>query len=289
MRNPSPRPGGERPGLGACDGAHRSTVVGSAVGGPGKEDGVLNGYVEELKDMFKIFDADESGAIDPKEIKEQMTALGFTAENETVYQLISDLDTDGSQKIEFEEFYEMMTQHLGIQRPENNKRLDIMEMFDFIDDLDPEHRDQRIDVSNLEKIARVLGDDISREELEVMISGADKSGKGYVSADDFYELMISCTQRIEEQTTLRAHEEGLRKHSDSPFANEDMRVRRHSLDPHELQALGRTPPSAEPSSPHTPTSPIRSSLAQTRPSEMRLVRKQTRLVGFSEDSGEDKA
>lgn len=38
-----------------------------------------------------------------------MQSLGFEAKNQTIYQMIGDIDKDGSGSIDFEEFLDMMT------------------------------------------------------------------------------------------------------------------------------------------------------------------------------------
>eukprot|EP00930_Biecheleria_cincta_P029057 TRINITY_DN2021_c0_g2_i1.p1 TRINITY_DN2021_c0_g2~~TRINITY_DN2021_c0_g2_i1.p1 ORF type:complete len:324 (+),score=77.98 TRINITY_DN2021_c0_g2_i1:37-1008(+) len=152
--------------------------------------------LEELNDMFGIFDADKSGAIDPKEIRTQMRALGFEADNTTIYQLISDLDSDGSQKLEFTEFSGLLRDNLGIYTPEYTTTEGMQEVFDYMDDLVPGNRDGRIDASNLKRIAKVLGDNLSDAEIDVMINGADRNGKGHVTVDDFYALMAREAQRM---------------------------------------------------------------------------------------------
>eukprot|EP00746_Dinoflagellata_sp_MGD_P166222 gnl/MRDRNA2_/MRDRNA2_95965_c0_seq1.p1 gnl/MRDRNA2_/MRDRNA2_95965_c0~~gnl/MRDRNA2_/MRDRNA2_95965_c0_seq1.p1 ORF type:complete len:222 (+),score=52.26 gnl/MRDRNA2_/MRDRNA2_95965_c0_seq1:118-783(+) len=161
------------------------------------EVGATKEELEELKGMFSVFDADMSGSIDPKEIKEQMRALGFEARNETIYQLISDLDTDGSQTIEIGEFFTLMYEQMKVQLPEAQTREDLQGVFDLFDDLVPSKRDGRIDATNLERIAKVLGDPITREELDCMIQGADKTGCGTVGPDDFYNLMSTCMRPSE--------------------------------------------------------------------------------------------
>jgi len=155
--------------------------------------GLNDNDISELKDVFSIFDADKSGSIDPKEIKEAMRSLGFAPRNETIYQLISDLDSDGSQSIEFDEFLTLMLDHMGTHLPENNSREDLATVFDMFDDLNPLKRDGAIDVANLERIARTLGDPITREELECMVQGAIPETSGNreeVSPEDFYQLMV---------------------------------------------------------------------------------------------------
>jgi len=160
--------------------------------------GVPMSYYEEMKEIFKIFDADGSGAIDPKEIREQMISLGFTVDNTTIYQLISDLDSDGSQKLEFDEFFGMLRDTLEIHKPGFNCRQTFDEIFDFLDDLDPKNRDGKIDQGNLRRLANVLGDNIADSELALMVKRADPDGKGYVLPDDFYQLMVDSTKRMDQ-------------------------------------------------------------------------------------------
>ena len=55
-----------------------------------------------------------AGTIDPKELKAAMQSLGFEAKNQTIYQMIADIDKDGSGSIDFEEFLNMMTAKMVI-------------------------------------------------------------------------------------------------------------------------------------------------------------------------------
>jgi len=153
-----------------------------------------SGAVEDDRDMapailedvcatFRLFDADASGAIDPKEIRLQMQGLGFEADNTTIYTFINDLDSDGSLTIEFEEFLSLMKDHLRIHEPEYNALENITELFNFIDDPDPVKRSGRIDSSCLRWMAGALGDEISDEDIEAMVKCADSSGKGYVDIE----------------------------------------------------------------------------------------------------------
>jgi len=163
-----------------------------------REMGVSLVRYEEMQEVFKLFDADGSGSIDPKEIRTQMSSLGFEVDNTTIYQLISDLDSDGSQQIEFEEFAGLLKDDLRFYHPDSTSKERCEEVFDFLDDLDPEERDAKIETENLRRVAEVLGDNITDEELEVMIACADKGGKGYVDCEDYYELMVGISRKMEE-------------------------------------------------------------------------------------------
>merc|ERR1712048_995159 len=72
---------------------------------------------------------------------------------------------------------------------------------------DPEQRDAKIETSNLRRVAIVLGDNITDVELEAMIAGADKEGKGYVSCEDYYELMVGIARKMEESEALKEDED----------------------------------------------------------------------------------
>lgn len=44
-------------------------------------------------------------------------------------------------------------------------------------------------MSELKKVARDLGEDMTDEELQVMFAKADLDDDGFVTADDFYNIM----------------------------------------------------------------------------------------------------
>ena len=77
-----------------------------------------------------MFDTDGSGTIDPKELKSAMQSLGFEAKNQTIYQMIGDIDKDGSGSIDFEEFLDMMTAKMS----DKDSREDIQKVFNLFDD-----------------------------------------------------------------------------------------------------------------------------------------------------------
>jgi Ca2+-binding EF-hand superfamily protein len=53
---------------------------------------LLREEVLEIKAAFDLFDNDGSGSIDPLELKEAFTALGFTGSNKFVYLIIAELE-----------------------------------------------------------------------------------------------------------------------------------------------------------------------------------------------------
>jgi centrin-1 len=64
---------------------------------------------QEIKEAFDLFDSEGRGAIDAKELKVAMRALGFEPKKEEVKKILSDLDKHGEGAIKFEDFMDIMT------------------------------------------------------------------------------------------------------------------------------------------------------------------------------------
>merc|ERR1712146_5332 len=86
--------------------------------------------LDEIREAFSLFDSDASGAIDVRELKAAMRALGFEVKNEELKKMVSDIDGDGNGTIEFSEFLQMMTGKMS----EKDSREDIEKVFKLFDD-----------------------------------------------------------------------------------------------------------------------------------------------------------
>merc|ERR1712146_497699 len=133
--------------------------------------------MEEIREAFSLFDSDASGAIDVRELKAAMRALGFEVKNEELKKMVSDVDNDGNGTIEFAEFLMMMTANMG----EKDTREDIEKVFKLFDD----DNTNKISFRNLARVAEELDD----EELQDMINQADRDGDGEINLDEFYRIM----------------------------------------------------------------------------------------------------
>ena len=147
--------------------------------------GLTEDEIEEIKEAFDLFDTDGSGAIDPKELKAAMQSLGFEAKNQTIFQMISDLDKNKSGTIDFEEFLDMMTARMS----DKDTREDIAKVFRLFDD----DNTDTITLRNLRRVARELGETMTDEELQEMVDRADSNGDGAVTLDDFFNIMTKKT------------------------------------------------------------------------------------------------
>merc|ERR1712124_227246 len=141
--------------------------------------------VEEIKEAFDLFDNDGSGAISVNELTSAMKSLGFDVKHAVVYNMVADLDADGSGEIEFGEFLEVMTAKLS----DKNTKEEIDRVFKLFD----KDRNGTLEADDLSRVCKELGEEMSEEDVREVIQRADLDGDGKVGLDDFYNVLTKKT------------------------------------------------------------------------------------------------
>merc|ERR1711862_326554 len=137
--------------------------------------------VEEIKEAFDLFDNDGSGAISVNELTSAMKSLGFDVKHAVVYNMVSDLDADGSGEIEFGEFLDVMTAKIT----DKNTKEEIDRVFKLFD----KDRNGTLEADDLSRVCKELGEDVSEEDVREIIQRADIDGDGVVGLQDFYNVI----------------------------------------------------------------------------------------------------
>merc|ERR1711957_424054 len=104
--------------------------------------------VEEMKEAFDLFDNDNSGAISVGELTSAMQALGFDGKHAVVYNMVSDLDADGSGEIEFGEFLDVMCAKIS----DRNTMEEIDRVFKLFD----KDRNGSLEADDLSRVCKEL-------------------------------------------------------------------------------------------------------------------------------------
>ena len=128
-----------------------------------------------------MFDVDKSGSIDPKELKDVIEDFGLDARNAAILDMVSELDVDGSGKIEFGEFLDMIS---GKTADENSME-EIRKVFNIFDT----DKTGFITFANLKQISIEVGEQISDDTLKNLITKGDSNSDSLVSFEDFYYIM----------------------------------------------------------------------------------------------------
>ena len=146
--------------------------------------GLSQDEIDEIRQAFDLFDTNQTGKIDPRELKAAMQSLGFDTKNPTIFQMIADLDTPEAQTnhgVDFDAFVEAINNKLGDKESKDG----ISRIFKlFIDD----PQQETITLSSLRRIARELGEQMSNDELKDMLERASSSGSE-LTFEEFYDIM----------------------------------------------------------------------------------------------------
>ena len=135
----------------------------------------------ELKEAFSLFDSDHRNALDARELKAAIRAMGFDVKKEQVKKMMDDIGRGPTDLVPFEEFLEIMRDKMF----EKGSKEEIMKIFQLFDD----EQSGKISFRNLKRIAMEIGENISDEEIRDMIDEADRDGDGALNFDEFYRVM----------------------------------------------------------------------------------------------------
>ena len=112
-----------------------------------------------------------------------MISLGFQKKSPTVYEMICELEELGGE-IDFEEFLEAISNKLGNRETKEG----IMRIFDLFDD----DKSGTINLNNIRRVAKELGENMSVDELKEMLARASSNGEE-ITREDFYNIMTKKT------------------------------------------------------------------------------------------------
>jgi Ca2+-binding EF-hand superfamily protein len=114
-----------------------------------------------------------------------MDSLGLEIRAAAVYHMIGEIDKDGGGTIDFEEFLTLMTTPAN----ENESREEIHKIFVTFDD----EKTGYISAKNLKRAAKELGEFVDDSFFDQMIERADFDLDGFVSEEEFYNILTKKT------------------------------------------------------------------------------------------------
>jgi calmodulin len=139
--------------------------------------------VAEFKEAFSLFDKDGDGCITSKELGTVMRSLGQHPTEAEIADLVKGVDTDGNGKIDFKEFTNMMISKMKDSITED----EIREAFLLFDN----DGNGFISATELRHVMTSLGETLTDEEVEELMSEADSNGDGQIDYDEFVKLMMA--------------------------------------------------------------------------------------------------
>ncbi|EGR31049.1 hypothetical protein IMG5_118850 [Ichthyophthirius multifiliis] len=143
--------------------------------------GLLEDEIKELKQAFDLFDEDGSGKINPSELRVVFENLEFKGNKKIINNILSELENDYSRGMEFEEFLKISTSKIS----DKDSKKEVQKVFNMFD----LKKNNRVSVNELKQISVDLGEEMTDDELLKMFKKADLDDDGYVTIDDFYNII----------------------------------------------------------------------------------------------------
>lgn len=158
--------------------------------------------VQSFKRAFDVFDYDRTGEINFVDFPTAVRSLGFNPTNSQVDEVLKAANKEEKDKINFEEFSDMIVKFKECRTEEAEESL--REAFKKFD------RDGNGYISPDELLYVVCnsGEKLSREEAEELIGMFDKNADGQLSWEEFVEFFKCDKEAPEASMTIPEEEEG---------------------------------------------------------------------------------
>lgn len=146
--------------------------------------------VEELTEVFKVFDANGDGKITKMELGCVLRSLGDDLSEEELALMVQAADKDGDGCIDLDEFISLNTSATDATTSEGGLAPtdDLKDAFRIFD----ADMDGKISAQELHRVLRSLGDaECTIDDCHQMIRGVDRDGDGFVNFQDFRRMMTT--------------------------------------------------------------------------------------------------
>ncbi|KAI8434750.1 hypothetical protein MSG28_003271 [Choristoneura fumiferana] len=139
-----------------------------------------------LKNAFDAFDHEKKGVISTDMIGTILEMLGHELDDDTLKEIIAEVDEDGSGEMEFSEFCTLAAKFLTEEEPDDEAMVnELREAFRLYD----KEGNGYITTDVLKEIFRELDNTITADDLDTMIDEIDSDGSGTVDFEEFLEVM----------------------------------------------------------------------------------------------------
>ncbi|XP_041360740.1 calmodulin-A-like isoform X1 [Gigantopelta aegis] len=137
---------------------------------------------EEKADImatFKMFDSDGDGKLSKQELSTVIRAYFMVASDKQLGSFLRELDTDESGYVDYHNFETFILKtNMSKPTPEDPELLEAFNVFD-------KNGDGVIDAAEFREIMTSVGDNLTTEEVELMMKDADTDGNGKIDYKEF--------------------------------------------------------------------------------------------------------
>ena len=146
--------------------------------------------ISEFKEVFAVFDETGDGTIRTKDLKKVFKCLGQSPTHKEVDDMLNSFNMGGFREIKFEDFLKLIERKMK----ETNEKETYYEIFKMFD----KEETGCISASEIKYMMINLGEKLTDEEVNEMLSCADTEETDKISYEEFVKMMKSLrTNEIE--------------------------------------------------------------------------------------------
>ena len=138
--------------------------------------------IDQCRRLFDIFDINKDRTISAKELGKVLRSINLNPSQSDLENMIKKVDQSGTGRIEFNDFLKLYAEKIK----ETITKDDVMRYFAMFD----RNGDGKIDPSEFKRVMTTMGEPLTNEEVDFIISEADKDLNGYIDYDEFSEMLL---------------------------------------------------------------------------------------------------
>merc|ERR1711988_270212 len=137
---------------------------------------------KHVREVFQLFDKDNSGAISSSELKSLLESLGQQLDEVEAMELVARLDQDGDGQLDIDEFVAFIaaTQH---------ESLDLEQEVDRMFSLFDKDQSGTISAEEFVETMKTLGTQMTKEDIDAIMEEVDTDRNGEISKEEFRSLL----------------------------------------------------------------------------------------------------
>ncbi len=136
--------------------------------------------IPEFKEAFSLFDYNGDGTITTKELGTVLRSVGQNPTETELQDMINEVDADGNNSIDFNEFLTILARKMKNTEYENKIKV-AFKVFD---------KDGFISAAELRHLLINLGEKLIDKEVEQMIRESDIDSDGQINYEEFVKMMM---------------------------------------------------------------------------------------------------
>ena len=146
-------------------------------------DTIISNKEKELKNIFDKYDSNKDGNVTSDELANILKAININASDEEIKEIIEELELEGNNEINFENFVSMVNR----REKDVDTEEEVLKAFKFFD----KEGNGLININDLKHIMITVGKNISEAEIDDMLKEADLDMDGFINYEEFIRSLLT--------------------------------------------------------------------------------------------------